>query len=459
MFIKTYKLITPNRIDVIFKLLYLKLKTLGAKKISKKLYDEHIFYITNGLYIEEGSSKKSLKNYIDEFDNLFKSLKNNGFDSSISKIPLSNKGCISNGSHRLAASIYLNIPEVKVEQTKDKKHVYDYNFFVERGINKELIELAVLEFLNLTENNYLAIIWPSANKKVNYLDEFSEIIYEKKLVLNPRAAQSFVAEVYKEHKWVGSFEDGYGGAISKVSETFKDYSSLHLIFFKENSLKRVQQTKKLLRGKFNIGKASIHIADNSIETRDIGNIILNDNSIHFMKYGIPYKFSSIFNNLKLFREILIKKKIDINSLVISGDTVMSIYGIKLSNTIEYLSIQLIDLEVENFHNEMININYYDELIEELIYNPKNYFYFSGFKFLKLDLIEKFKIKRKEPEDDLDLKLINKINSTKKLNFKVHFLDLLQNYKFKFIGFIIPVSKKLKFYDIAKKIYKFLNSLS
>ena len=454
MFIKTYKLITPNRIDVIFKLLYLKLKTLGAKKISKKLYDKHIYYITNGLYIEEGSSKSSLKNYIDEFDNLFKSLKNNGFDSNISIIPLSIKGCISNGSHRLAASIYLNIPEVKVEKTKNKKHVYDCNFFIKRGINKELIELAVLEFLNLTENNYLAIIWPSANKKVNYLDVFSEIIYDKKLVLNPRAAQSFVAEIYKEQKWVGSFEDGYGGAISKVSETFKNYSSLHLIFFKENSLKRVQQTKKLLRRKFNIGKASIHITDNSFETMDIGSIVLNDNSIHFMKYGIPYRFSSIFNNLKLFREILIQKKIDINSLVISGDTVMSIYGIKSSNTIEYLSIKPIDIEVENFHNEMININYYDELIGELIYNPKNYFYFSGFKFLKLNLIKKFKIKRKEPEDDLDLKLINKINSTKEIKVKIHFLDLLQNYKFKFIGFIIPIAKKLKFYDIAKKIYKF-----
>ena len=454
MVIKTKQLLTVNRIDVIFKILHLKLKELGVTKTSNQIYNEHINIITNGLYAEEGSIKNSLLDYVNEFQKITNSIKLKGFDKTISKIPLAEDGSISNGSHRLAASIYLNIPEVKVEKTENKKHVYDCNFFIKRGINKDLIELAVLEFLNLTENNYLAIIWPSANKKVNYLDVFSEIIYDKKLILNPRAAQSFVAEIYKEHKWVGSFEDGYGGAISKVSETFKNYSSLHLIFFKENSLKKVQQTKKLLRRKFNIGKASIHITDNSIETMDIGNIVLNDNSIHFMKYGIPYKFSSIFNNLKLFRELLIKKKIDINSLVISGDTVMSIYGIKSSNTIEYLSIKPIDIQVKNFHNEMIKINYYDEQIEELIYNPKNYFYFSGFKFLKLDLIEKFKIKRKKPEDYLDLKLINKINSPKQIKFKVHLLELLQNYKFKFIGFIIPIAKKLKFYNIAKQLYKF-----
>ena len=456
MLVKPKKLLTVNRIDVIFKILHLKLKELGAKQIAKQIYKEHIYYITNGLFKEEGSTKKSYKNYIDGFRDIFKSIKKNGFDPSISKIPLSQKGCISNGSHRLAASIYLNIPEIKAELTNDKQHLYDYNFFIDRGMSKELIELAVVELINLTNNNFIAIIWPSANKELNYMDEFPEVTYEKKIVLNPRAAQNFVAEVYREHKWVGSFENGYGGAIAKVNETFMDYKYLHLIFFKDDSLTRVQKRKELLRKKFKIGKASIHITDNNVETREIGNIVLNDNSIHFMKYGIPYKFSSIFKNLKLFREILTKRKIDINSLVISGDTVMGIYGIKSSDKVHYLSLNRLNLDEKKFNNEISNINYYDDLIEELIYNPNNYFYYSGFKFLTLDLVEKFKSRRKSHEDYLDLNLIKKINSSKRLNLKILFLDLVQKYKFKLIGIIIPVSKKLKFYDIAKKIYKFLN---
>ena len=63
------------------------------------------------------------------------------------------------------------------------------------------------------------------------------------------------------------------------------------------------------------------------------------------------------------------------------------------------------------------------------------------------------------EDDLDLKLINKINSLKDFSLRNHFLDLFHKYKFKFIGIMIPISKKLKFYDFAKNIYKFLRSLS
>ena len=101
MLVKPKKLLTVNRIDVIFKILHLKLKELGAKQIAKQIYKEHIYYITNGLFKEEGSTKTSYKNYIDGFRDIFKSIKNSGFDSNISKVPLSNKGCISNGSHRL----------------------------------------------------------------------------------------------------------------------------------------------------------------------------------------------------------------------------------------------------------------------------------------------------------------------------------------------------------------------
>ena len=60
MVIKTKQLLTVNRIDVIFKILHLKLKELGVTKTSNQIYNEHINIITNGLYAEEGSIKNSL---------------------------------------------------------------------------------------------------------------------------------------------------------------------------------------------------------------------------------------------------------------------------------------------------------------------------------------------------------------------------------------------------------------
>ena len=87
-------------------------------------------------------------------------------------------------------------------------------------MSNNLIELAILEFISLTKNNFLAIIWPSANKSIHYINEFSNILYQKKIILNAKGAQNFVAQVYKEHKWLGDFSDGYSGAYTKVSQAF-----------------------------------------------------------------------------------------------------------------------------------------------------------------------------------------------------------------------------------------------
>lgn len=452
MLIKTKDLLTTNRIDVIFKILHLKLNKLGAYKVSKKIYDNHIRIITNGIFKEEGSNKKSLSDYDLEFKNILNSFTEKGYDKKISKIPLATDETISNGSHRLATSIFLNINEVEVELTNEKRHVYDYNFFIKRGLNKDIMDFVIYEYLYLTKDNFMAIVWPSANKKINYINLFDEIIYEKRIKLNPLGAQNFVAQVYKEHDWVGDFKNGYGGAISKVRETFKNYSYLHLIFFKEQNFKNVTNLKENLRQLFGIQKSSVHITDNDKETLEIGKIVLNDNSINFIKRGIPHKFPVLFENLKLFRELIIINKVDINSIVISGDTVLGIYGFKSCNFVNFISNQEIELNHKKIKNESNYFSHYEESIEELIYNPKNYFYFYGFKFQTLENIKKLKSYRNNPEDRSDIVLLNKKNSSSKIEIR----DVVDYYKFKMIGWIIPVSKKFKFYKFAKKIYKILN---
>ena len=452
MLIKTKDLLTTNRIDVIFKILHLKLNKLGAFNVSKKIYDNHIRIITNGIFKEEGSNKKSLSDYDLEFKNILNSFTEKGYDKKISKIPLATDETISNGSHRLATSIFLNINEVEVELTNEKRHVYDYNFFIKRGLNKDIMDFVIYEYLYLTKDNFMAIVWPSANKKINYINLFDEIIYEKRIKLNPLGAQNFVAQVYKEHDWVGDFKNGYGGAISKVRETFKNYSYLHLIFFKEQNFKNVTNLKENLRQLFGIQKSSVHITDNDKETLEIGKIVLNDNSINFIKRGIPHKFPVLFENLKLFRELIIINKVDINSIVISGDTVLGIYGFKSCNFVNFISNQEIELNHKKIKNESNYFSHYEESIEELIYNPKNYFYFYGFKFQTLENIKKLKSYRNNPEDRSDIVLLNKKNSSSKIEIR----DVVDYYKFKMIGWIIPVSKKFKFYKFAKKIYKILN---
>ena len=458
MKIETIKLLTVNRIDIIFKLLCLKLAKKEAKVFAKEIYFEHIKLITNGLYKESGSNKKSFEDYLESFDRLVESIKENGFDSKISSIPISNQKSITNGSHRVAISIYLDIKNIYVTETEEKSHIYNYEFFLKRGLSINLMEIGVSEYLNLTRNNYLAIIWPSADKKIKYLKYFNEIIYIKKIILNPTGAQNFVAEVYKNHEWVGDFEKGYNGAISKVNETFKNYSYVHLILFKDKSFSNVIKTKDQLRKKFGIKKASIHITDNDDETAHLGKIILNQNSINFINKAIPYKFISTFNLLKDLKNHINKKQISLESFVLVGDIVLGVYGIKKTELVNYISCFNLDNDLIFFKSSNAKIDLINQNIEELIYNPKYYFRFFDFKFLRLDLVKKLLVDNKPEVYNKEIKEINKIINNNKINAYFELSELIKTYKFKFIGWIIPLSKKLKFYKIAKAVYKNLNKL-
>ena len=166
-------------------------------------------------------------------------------------------------------------------------------------MNLNLIELAALNYIQLSKNNYLAIIWPSADKKINYLSYFKSIVFQKKIKLDAIGARNFVTIVYQDHEWLGSIKTAYNGAISKVAEAFQNFSEIHLVFFKENSLEKVNELKRNLRNIFGIGKSSLHITDNNFETKILSNFILNKNGLHFINNSNPFKFEN-------FTQILIK---------------------------------------------------------------------------------------------------------------------------------------------------------
>src|SRR5690606_27486756 len=96
---KLQKLLVTERLDIIIKYLYIE------AYIEKKnyryyldLYKRHIAYRTGG--IED--KKRSINEYIKEFNTLIDSIRINGFDKNFA-IPVSKyNGIILNGAHRLA---------------------------------------------------------------------------------------------------------------------------------------------------------------------------------------------------------------------------------------------------------------------------------------------------------------------------------------------------------------------
>ena len=445
--------LTVNRIDVIFKYLFLKLKD-KSPQFANKIYYDHIKIITNGLFKEKDNFKSSYEDFLNGFLKLDENIKKQGFNSEISRIPLSIDGSIINGAHRLASSLYHGV-KVDTCNTGNKSHNYNYEFFKVRGLQDHILEYGILNYLELTKNNHLAIIWPSANKKIKYLDFFQEIIFDKKIQLNSNGAQNFVAQVYKDQKWIGGFKEGYSGAITKVAEAFNNFDEIHFIFFKSDSLKEANLIKNELRKLFKIGKASIHITDTDKETIGLGKLILNPNSEEFLNNSKPYMYDTLFNKLFELKENIKENGYSLNDFALTSSSVLGIYGYREPNDIDYLSFtELNSSNIYQSHNKLIDK--YSDNLDQLIYNPKNYFYYNDFKFLSIDQIKNFKKSKNEIKDKLDLQLIKKRESFNSKLLYLKTLNLLQKVKFKTIAFLIPFSKKYGFYNFAKLVYKKLS---
>ena len=89
---------------------------------------------------------------------------------------------------------------------------------------------------------------------------------------------------------------------------------------------------------------------------------------------------------------------------------MAAYGLRDGKDLDFLhhfSLPAGGLPPElGSHNEYAEL--YGASVDDLIYDPANHFYFSGFKFVALPVIARMKKARGEPKDRSDLALIRKV---------------------------------------------------
>ena len=135
---------------------------------------------------------------------------------------------------------------------------------------------------------------------------------------------------------------------------------------------------------------------------------------------------------------------DIVGVVIDDEGVLSIYGIRDFKNFTYFKKN--DIIEENDNRA------YNQNPNDLIFNPKLHFYFNDFKFTSLNEIKKMKENRQLGHDSNDIKIIQKKIQQESWSFLI-ISNTLFLFKAKIVAFLIPVSKKLKFYNIAKWVYK------
>jgi len=460
--ISSKKLLTWNRLDLAFKLFYLNNKKINPK-LALEVYREDIKAQTLGEFTEYGNEllKNNFDTYIKSFSNTLNNIQENGFDKKKTLIPLSSDQSLINGSHRVSSAIYLE-KEVYCITTEADKLVADYQYFFKRDVSNELLEIVVQEFIKYSADNiYIAFLWPSGKENKDRSEkEFSNIVYKKEIKLNAKGAFNLLFELYKHMDWIGNEKNGFQGINQKLIECFPSFNKFTVLIFQEDNLEQVQIIKKNVRKIHNIGFSSIHITDYKEEAIRISNLLLNKNGLHFLNFANPLKYKMIYNELNIFNSFLNKNKINKNEVLIDGSVILTLYGLRNNEDIDYLLLEHKEIKLQDirFENHDSELKYHKINKNELITNQKYYFQYMGFKFISFEQLFYMKQNRAEEKDINDCNMMkslienNKFQIIKsKINQKILYFKIKS--KAYILSSLIKILKKIGLYIIIRRIYR------
>ena len=457
--IKAKSLLTSTRFDLAFKLLYLDLKSTNID-LAKELYKKHIEAFHLGKVFEPGNARKnSIERFIEEFDSTSSSISRSGFDSFKSLIPLSINGSIANGAHRVASAIYAD-RNVEVVDLDVNNHIYDYQFFYQRNVSEDKLDIAAIKYVEYAENIYVALIWPTAQGYDDVIENIiPNIVYRKDVTLAPNGAHNLLSQIYHGEEWLGSAKDNFKGSRGKLVECFKTFSPVRIFAFQAERLESVLKIKEAVRRVFDVGKHSIHITDTKEEAVHISKLLFNDNSIHLLNYGFPNKYSETQEKLQYFKYFLSRNKLSAEDVVLDSSIVLSIYGLRKCRDIDYLSLGQRETQTEynDIDNHIDDLEFHRQAKEDLILDPKFYFYYDGLKFISFSQLYEMKKHRGSTKDLNDVEKMSAFVGNNRLKQlvaeikqKLYFLRLKAKLQ------LMAILKLLGIYKFVRFIYRKLN---
>lgn len=455
-------LLTCNRFDLGFKLSYLYLKD-KLPSLAREIYFHDIRSQTMGSFEEYGNEQKNtFERYLNEFDSVYESIGRNGFDLNKTLVPLSNKGCILNGAHRVASSIYLN-KDIGVVRLELDSITPDYKYFYEKGVPGEYLDYAAIKFSELADNIYIAFLWPSGRKHKEKSEQlFENVVYEKEIKLTEQGGVNLLIELYKHMDWVGDASNGFPGAYQKLLECFPTFDSFKVIMFQSGSLEEVQKVKQKVRDINQIGFSSVHITDTKEEAERIAKLVFNKNGLHFLNYAEPYRCLKTIEKLTSFRQFLhVELSCEPADIVVDGSAVLGIYGLRDAFDIDFLSSKQIDESVlhdSNFDLHDSELKYHKLNKNQLIYNPSYYFEYLGLKFVSYEQAYAMKKTRGDEKDINDCKYMVGLIKGGSISFVVSrvrysFFYKKVLFKQKVKRYLIKMLKAAGAYEWVRNVYR------
>lgn len=296
------ELLTPERIDLAAKLIYIQAVDTGVGlDFAREVYEKHIEAFSMGSYSEPGDPNKvSMLQYYNVFDALILDIRENGFDESKSLIPVGKDNVILDGAHRTACAIYFN-KKVKVIRFPELTVKFDYSYFKGRHFSEELLNYMAIEYLRYSQQRtYCACFWPVAavekrDRAVELIGTNGKLLTETEISLTYQGLRNLMIQIYGHQDWVGTVENNFTGVLGKVDACYKPGIKTRIVLFQGGTLEETLYLKEEIRKIFQIGKHAVHISDSMEETVLMAELLFNPNSVQALKLGKPDAWPQFFH--------------------------------------------------------------------------------------------------------------------------------------------------------------------
>lgn len=450
------KLLTHKRADIYAKLYYAnEILNENNSNWPLQVYLSHIQTFNN--YIEDDNSGKiGKKAFTSSFEKLILSYRKHGHNVDSSIIAVDKDYTIIDGAHRVAAAIATDQQVTIARFPSYQAQHYRLDYFTNKGLDLDVADFIALKIAETNKNTYILFRFPVAKKHdcelKQTINNYGTLIYNKELYLSEQGKENLIHEIYRGEKWLGTKKQKTAGFLHHLHNRFNGAEPVGIYLIESQSLEHVLAMKKEIRNLYEIGNDSVHINDKHSETTLLSKLLFNKNSIHFLNNSSPIS-AKTHQLIKQYKTSIENEKTD--DFCISGSAILGLYGIKDPNDLDYFCIEKQKHLIGNIlGNHEDQAQYLKTPIEEIVTDPKNYFYYENLKALSLNNIIALKKARGEIKDIKDIKItIEKISQpnlyTQTKNFLLYYFKLTFSR-----GFIKKITPRF-FHPILKKAYKLL----
>lgn len=410
--VQARSLLSPQRFDVIAKIVYAKWRLRGIDSDwPRRLYLAHIETF-NGFVEPDGSGKHGAARFLQDFDHLIDGIAMRGFDETLSRIPLATNGELVNGAHRLAACVAAGVEAVVETKPGDAAYVYDHRWFERQGLAQCWTDAIASACCELLPGSFVIVVYPSAIGRDEELEALiaarTRIWYRRHVALTDNGAVNLVQQIYRHERWVGSPHNDFKGAHDKKSWCFKAAGPVR-VWLVESELATIKALKADIRTMFGIDNHSVHINDTHAEARELAGLLFNANSIDCLnrrqRVALPW-FDTL---IAAYAEGVTRAGIA-DECCIDGSGVLAAYGMRDVRDLDFLHDRRV--EPPSFGvpqiapHDAAAAHWYAETTDTLIRDPSHHFVFNGLRFVSLAAVRAMKAARGEAKDRADVMAID-----------------------------------------------------